>query len=401
MTRAACTIVSFNYLPYARTLCASFLALHPECKFYVLLVDRLPEGFVLSQEQFELVAVEDLGILDFPSVAFKYDILELNTNVKPTFLKMLLARGLDEIIYLDPDIFIYQALAPVFESLAKYAIVLTPHALSPVPDHGQSELVLLSAGIFNLGFLAIKRCQETDLFLSWWEARCLELAYDEQRASMFVDQKWINLVPCFFDSVEILKHQGCNVAYWNLHERQLSRQDNGWMVNETDPLLFFHFSGISVDGKERISKYTEKLTLLNRPDLRSLFENYRTQLIKHGIRETYVNKYAFDTFDNGQFINRLTRSLFAANLDRFSGENPFHSSSKFYTWARAKHLLSVSDSAKTYTSKSYSNVDSRIRFIHTTLRLALRTLGADRYTILMKYLSYISILRNQRDVLVD
>jgi hypothetical protein len=32
------------------------------------------------------------------------------------------------------------------------------------------------------------------------------------------------------------------------------------------------------------------------------------------------------------------------------------------------------------------------------LRLALRMLGADRYSVLMKYLSYISALMNQSDV---
>ena len=35
------------------------------------------------------------------------------------------------------------------------------------------------------------------------------------------------------------------------------------------------------------------------------------------------------------------------------------------------------------------------------LRLALRLLGADRYTILMKYLGYVSVLRNQKDILGD
>ena len=38
----------------------------------------------------------------------KYGILELNTNVKPTFMKHLLAAyDLDTLVYLDPDIFCY------------------------------------------------------------------------------------------------------------------------------------------------------------------------------------------------------------------------------------------------------------------------------------------------------
>src|SRR4051812_2497856 len=104
MTRAGCTIASLNYLPYARTCCDSYLRFHPDDKFYILLVDRVPPDFELRGERFEIVPVEDLGIENFESIAFKYDILELNTNVKATFLKNLLGRSISKLIYFDPDI---------------------------------------------------------------------------------------------------------------------------------------------------------------------------------------------------------------------------------------------------------------------------------------------------------
>ena len=401
MARAACTIVSLNYLSYARTLCDSFLRFHPDCEFYVLLVDRLPADFDRRSERFEMITVEELGIADFSSVAFKYGIMELNTNVKPTFLKMLLARDIDQLLYLDPDIFVYRAIDSVFDALSECAIVLTPHVLTPIADDGQSELIFLLSGVFNLGFVAVNKCAETGRFLSWWENRCLNLSFDEQSTGLFVDQKWINLVPCFFDSVRILKNPGCNMAYWNLHERRLSQDGGAWMVNQSVPLEFYHFSGISVDGGEDISKFTDRFDLTNRPDLRPIFADYRAQLIEHGFRTSYSEKYAFGEFDNGQYINRLTRSVYAAKLDRFSGEDPFRTSSRFYQWAKAARLFSSHDSATSYTRKSYSNTDPRLRVLHAILRSVLRILGTDRYTVLMKYLSYISVLRNQSDVLTS
>ncbi len=400
MTRAACTIVSLNYLSYARVLCDSFLRHHPGCKFYVLLVDRLPSDFERLAEQFEIITVEELDIANFPSVAFKYNILELNTNVKPTFLKALLARDIDQVVYLDPDICIYRPLDSVFDALTKNAIVLTPHILSPVPDDGRFELRLLSSGVFNLGFIAVKRCAETNRLLSWWENRCLNLGFNDPREGMFVDQKWVNLVPFFFDSVMILKNPGCNMAYWNLHERQLSQDGDIWMVNLCSPLEFFHFSGISVDGGEQISKHTDPFNLNNRPDLRSIFEDYRAQLIDHGFRTSSSGKYAFGFFENGQYISRLMRSIFAANLEEFSDKNPFSSSSRFYKWAKAVRLFSARDSVDNYTKKTRSMRDPRVRVLNAILRLALRILGADRYVVLLKYLSYISILKNQRDLFI-
>ena len=398
MRRAACTIVSLNYLPYARVLCTSYLRHHPGWAFYVLLVDRLPGGVDLAQEEFGLELVENLEIPNFQSVAFKYDVLELNTNVKPTFLKSLFARGFDQVVYLDPDIFVYQELESVFSALQEHAIVVTPHSLSPNPDDIQSEVIFLMGGVFNLGFVALSKCAETDRFLSWWEQRCLDFAYNEPRKGMFVDQKWMNLVPCFFDKVKILKQPGCNMAFWNLHERHLSSENGSLTVNQTCPLEFFHFSGISVDGGDQLSRRRCPYTLANRPDLRPIYEDYRARLLQSGFREFKTRGYAFGTFENGQHINHLTRSLFAANIGRFEGEDPFNCSSRFYAWAKSSRLLSARDSSNSYSSETYSKGDFRLRMVHSMFRLALRILGADRYSVLLKYLSYVSILRNQRDV---
>ena len=49
----ACTIVSKNYLSYARVLARSFLDHHPGGRFFVLLVDRIDGHFDASAEPFE------------------------------------------------------------------------------------------------------------------------------------------------------------------------------------------------------------------------------------------------------------------------------------------------------------------------------------------------------------
>jgi hypothetical protein len=398
MKRAACTIISFNYLHYARTLCDSFLHFHPDCLFYVLLVDRLPAGYDPSCENFTWIFVEDLGIPNFESVAFKFGILELNTNVKPTFLKTLLSRGIEKLIYFDPDIFIYSTVEPIYDALGSHAIVLTPHCVSPNGDATYSEVLLLMDGVFNLGFIAVSRTEDTDRFLTWWETRCLTLGYAERWSGLFVDQKWINLVPCYFESALVLKHQGCNVAYWNLHERALKEVHDSWLVNEKTPLLFFHFSGISIEGGSRISKHTDQFDLISRPDLTHLFEDYRERLIANRVLNFDEHRYAFGYFSNGVLINKLQRAAFAANLENFGSTNPFDATAPFYRWARQHHLQSGKDTVGKYGRNTYNKSDGRIRLINTMMRCILRLVGADRYTILMKYLEYASILRNQKDI---
>lgn len=399
MIRAACTIVSLNYLPYARTLCESFLSFHPDYRFYILLVDRLPPDLDLSREKFQIMLVEDLGIRQFPAVAFKYGVLELNTNVKPTFLKRLFADGVDQVAYLDPDILICAPLDSIYEALATSDIVLTPHCTSPNQGGSYAETLLLVDGVFNLGFIGLSGREEALAFLDWWEERCLTLGYNERWSGLFVDQKWINLVPCYFNSVLILKHAGCNVAYWNLHERTLTKTGSSWTVNQTVPLVFFHFSGMSVDGGEAISKHTDQFDLKSRPDLASLFAHYRDLLARNGIRDIGHHAYAFGVFTNGARVTKLQRAAFAANSNLFGFTNPFDSEGPFYRWLEFNHLSSEQDSSDRYGRKAYDSRDFKVRAVTRIMRLALRLLGTDRYTILMKYLEYASVLRNQRDIL--
>lgn len=399
MKRAACTIVSLNYLPYARVLCDSFLKFHPDYKFYVLLVDRLPKDFDTAAERFEVIPVENLNINNFESVAFKFGILELNTNVKPTFLKTLLDQGISQLIYFDPDILIYSSLDFIYEALNTHGILLTPHCLSPNDGAPYAETLLLVDGVFNLGFIAVSKAEETIRFLEWWERGCLALGYNERWSGLFVDQKWINLVPCYFDTSSIIKHPGCNVAYWNLHERKLTKPNGAWTVNQDAFLLFFHFSGMSVDSGTMISKHTDQFDLVSRPELRELFGGYRELLIRHGIHDASTHRYAFGEFDNGVPVSKFLRGAFAASLDRFGSTNPFASSGPFYQWAKKNRFLPLTASIRTYSRKDYDKSDYRVRIIHALLRLLLRVVGTERYTVLMQYLEFASVLRNQKDVL--
>lgn len=398
ITRAACTIVSFNYLHYARVLAESFLHLHPEYQFYVLLVDRLPEGIDLSSENFQLILVEQLGIPNFESIAFRFGILELNTNVKPTFLKHLLDRGIDQVLYFDPDIFLYSSASLLFDLFNDFGILLTPHCLSPNTGSPYAEVLLLVNGVFNLGFIGVSNSLESRQFLEWWEYRCLNLGYDERWSGLFVDQKWINLVPCYFNSVRVLRHLGCNMAYWNLHERTLTKEQDYWIVNREAPLIFFHFSGISADGGNRISRHTEQFDLSSRTDLSELFIDYRKHLATARMPPHPQYRYTYGYFNNGALVNKLQRSAYAANLERFQNTNPFDARGAFYHWSFQKGLQSKQDSVGSLGRKAYNPKDFRIRAVNGLLRAALRLLGADRYTMLMKYLEFVSVLRNQKDI---
>jgi hypothetical protein len=354
-----------------------------------------------SAETFEVVNIRQLEIDNLQRLAFRYNILELNTNVKPTFLASLFEKGVENLLYFDPDILICGSLDSLFDLLGRYCILLTPHCTSPIEQDGRrpSEMEFLLAGVFNLGFIGLRRTEQTEKFLYWWEKRCLELGYAELRSGLFVDQKWTNLVPCYFNSVNIVRDLGCNVAYWNLHERTITRVDGNYLVNREYPLRFFHFSGIDPADNSQISKHCSRHELGERPDLKDLFCDYRQQVLGMGYADFKDYPYGFGAFSDGSPVTQIARSSFAISERHFADGNPFLTTSEFYRWARSRGLLSTADTSAKYNLVTYKKAVRRVRMLNKLLLALLKIVGPNRYTILMKYLSFVSILRNQPGVL--
>lgn len=401
---AACTIVSRNYAAYARTLQESLRRSNPDINFYVLVVDRKDAVFERQAGFDNLLWVEDLGIPNFLSMAFKFDILELNTDVKP-FMLQRLAKQYEYFFYLDPDIYVYGTLDGLVHRLEGQTAIITPHAISPINDDKKpSEIDFLKSGTYNLGFFGARACPETQRLLEWWGQRCYALGYNDARQGLFVDQRLIDLVPSFFDGVVIERSPAYNVAYWNLHERTITDDHETPQVNGI-PLIFFHFSGLSVDPSTEprleISKYQNRSNFKNRPDVNSLFDNYRRKLIEQGHREFQKLTYGFGQFSNGERINNVSRRLYGLVDESFGDSvDPFDNNGPVYRMlARRKALGGLPRPAP-----STFNVDRKsnaLRAVQSFLRLGFRLLGPERYAMLMTYFGYISSIRNQKEIFFE
>ena len=286
----AFTICSVNYLAQARTLGDSLRATNPDWQYIIGLVDdlaiaNLPEALL---PPYPMIEVAKINIPDFAGMCNRYDITELNTAVKPFFIDYFyqFRPELTEIIYFDPDIIVFQPLVELQQRLTEYSIILTPHTCSPTPDWERpNEQHHLNTGIFNLGFIGLRNDAEAHEFIAWWKERLMYECRIDLCAGLFVDQHWVNFAPVYHKSVYIDKNSGYNVAYWNLHERYFTKHNDTWMVNETQPLLFFHYSGYNPFKPEEVSKYQTRFSFSvtphrqARPDALPLFELYRQQLL--------------------------------------------------------------------------------------------------------------------------
>jgi hypothetical protein len=334
------TIISKNYISQARVLMKSFLKFHPGVKTFVLLADKADGYFVPEEEPFTVIEADSLGIEDFDSFSFKYNIVEFNTAVKPFFFDYLFSVcGFRKVVYLDPDILIMRALSGLFEKLDKYSIVITPHIMSPLPDDGCSpkDIDILKGGIFNLGFIALAKSGSSDRLLSWWKDRLYDKCLQAPISGYAVDQVWMSLIPCFFDDYFVLKEPGYNVAYWNLHERSIAKKDGQYYIND-EPLYFFHFSGIDPNNLDNISKYQNRFRAKDITELGELFETYKSRLMENGYYESVKWPYYYGYFKNGTRISDFVRAMYwgsGANSRKFG--NPFDT---FYRNLLKSHNIS-------------------------------------------------------------
>jgi glycosyltransferase involved in cell wall biosynthesis len=293
-----CTIIAKNYLAQARCLTHSFLTQHPNGRVFVLVVDQLEGYFDPSQERFETVKIDEIGIKDWVYMTYRYTMLELSTAVKPFFLEYLFRQfELDKICYFDPDIYFYKPIDEIWDMLNSYSIVLTPHLVDFLEDEFRpNELNILQSGSYNLGFIGVSKTFELDRSLHWWQRKVIKYCVVAIEQGLFVDQKWMDLAPSLFTGVYIHRDPGCNVAYWNLNHRHVACENGEYTVNGS-PLKFFHFSGFSPDRMDVLSKHQNRFTFQDLPNVKPLFEGYRDCLLTHDYATVKNWPYTY-TYEN-------------------------------------------------------------------------------------------------------
>jgi len=315
--KIAFTICSANYLAQALALGDSLLVHNPTYHFIIGLVDEMDEAYpIVKSINYTLIPIKEIGIPNFDDFCVQYNITELNTAVKPYYFSYLFEKneGVESIVYLDPDIFVYHAFEVLENHLVSSQIVLTPHITKPINDNKYpTETDFLNAGIYNLGFIALKRGPESIEFINWWKKRLYHLCKIDFEKGLFVDQLWLNFATLFYKEVFVLDNPGYNMAYWNLQERSLSKNEAGtFIINGEHPLVFYHFSGFDLHKQYAISKYQNRFSFSERKDIAPLFDKYHQDVMSRGFDAfaTIPCKYVINSGKKKTpFIKQLVHQL--------------------------------------------------------------------------------------------
>jgi hypothetical protein len=348
----AFTSFSYSYLNRARVLARTLKAVHPDWVLWAVVTDHEPEGFRfdLAKEDFDrLLTAEDMFLEETKNWLFGHDVVEACTAVKGKAAVDILAQpDCDKLFYFDPDIALVNDMNEVVKLLDTYSIALTPHQIDPEPRAARraiqdNEIASLNYGVFNLGFVAIASNDEGRRFASWWDNRLRDWCHDRLDIGVFVDQKWCNLVPCFFDDVKVLRDPGYNVASWNLSQRVMTYDDEGQACINDRPLRFYHFTKLGAVGDTMTQRYAQGNT-----EVYELWWWYKQQVLSLSSAEIPKGWWFYGKFENGEKIPKSVRELYRVRGDlQKAFPHPFGSGSgSFHEWLGANTDLLAEDRKK-------------------------------------------------------
>lgn len=321
-----CTIIAQNYVAHARVLARSLLEQNPDARLWTLVIDDFSRHIDAAQEPFTILTPADVGCDEFTHMALRYSVLELSTAVKPWLMRHLMRETGGPVTYLDPDIKIYGPLERLDELAARHGVVLTPHNSEPIPADGRnpSQVDVMIAGIYNLGYVSLAPRPEVDRLLDWWADRLRRDCRVDPTWGYFVDQRWFDLVPGFMSDLAIVRDPEYNLAYWNLHERRLEHVDGRYLVDGR-PLAFFHFSGFDPEQPLILSRHQNRIDVLDHPVLEQLLAEYAADVMSEGHGVSRHWPYAYHALGDGTRLDEKLRALFDTFADEHddSVESPF------------------------------------------------------------------------------
>jgi len=392
------TVCNVAYLRKACVLAES-IKKHNNLKLKIILFDKKREIDV-DTNFCDIYWIEDFEIPNFKSLAFKYDVIELTTALK-SWIALKFLENKSKLIFLDPDIMVFNSLNLIFDKLDSYPVVLTPHYFNPKYNGLTDDAALMRQGQYNLGFFAANSSKESINFLNWWSERCMVDCFIDTQGGLMNDQKWISIAPMFFPFIYTSYNPGLNVAFWNLDERDifLDEKEAKYLVNKKYELIFFHFSSFNSSDPKSLTKRKFNLGSNDITILSDLGFKYQHNLNKY-INSSKNITYSFDYMSNGVYISPTLRRAYAAHLDEFSNEDdPFDANSKVYEFAKKNSLFQRKNTKYLIEGyDTYSNHNLKFKIVYILMRFLLKLVGPNNFMNISRLFVYLSRYHKVKDL---
>lgn len=403
MKQCAFTIVAKNYIGLGQILGQSLHRHNPEIDFQIFVSDEfkakpdhLPQNVIIAKSVLKQLSEEE-----WTDMAFKYDLTEFCTSIKPFCFEYLFSLGYEKAYYFDPDIYVFSSIESIIQSLDSHSVALTPQIAGIHANYTgeHPEWAMNVNGIFNLGFCGIRNNDWGNRVVQWWKERLRDQAFADRSVGQFTDQKWMDWMPGFLgDQLQVLQSLGMNLAPWNYFERKVSTDKDGHirvsyrtedMPQRNDRLVFVHFAGYDYAKLKKGIVSRKRIEDLKEYDDLAIINNiYRDAMIESAATfDSFIDQpYSYATYDNGvpiaAFHRRLYHGMGKLSASPFSTEK-----GSFYALIQKKGMI-INEKIDNVSRRNIGNLESKHKMLSYLYKGLYRLMGYKRYVMFLKSLYF-------------
>lgn len=230
---------------------------------------------------------KDLGeVIDITEWKTNYtDQLERICSLRARVVLDAFIRGYDKVVFLGAKIEVFNKnVSMIFDLLDRNNAIGTYHILEPLPDDGffPSNASVSFTGHVSTDYVAFKKAPEVIDFLYWLDETLKTKC--KTTSQTYLDQSWLNFMPCFIKQTHVMRHEGTNVAYWNMFQRGMHKTKEGWRMKRGEYLHSFQYSGLDLENPENVSKHQNRYRLEKDSELYGFLKDYSDRV------KSYVRK---------------------------------------------------------------------------------------------------------------
>jgi len=327
VTRYLCTVFTDSYLPQALTLWESLRAQigasgsGSDWRFLALRIGAADPPTRVPEEFRDACLDATAHDLDHPGARFWYDPFEYANAIKGALHRHMTTRSdAREWWYVDADCVLIGHPDRLSEQWREAPILASPHRREPVAGDRGWDLRFLGYGVHNGGLLGVRPAPAATDFTRWFADRLTWLGFAEPSLGLFVDQRWLDLLPSYFPTDRI-EDAGLNVAYWNFSPAHVCGRQ---------PVTLLHFSQLDLTGAPAALKTDLPADGATQRSFLELAEDYRLRVLRWARRLGPMSPYPFAAFHDGSPITKaMRRAHYCDVLDGDAAEDPFAEPHRF------------------------------------------------------------------------
>ena len=239
MTRNFCTLFDKNYLFKGLALHSSLVSHARDFHLWVLCMDNLTFDLLqkMDLKNVTLIASTEFENERLLEVKKIRTVAEYSWTCTANLCWHVLGKiseG-DIITYLDADMFFFDDPEIIFKEIGNASIAIVEHRLE-----GQRKIMEKFVGKYNVGWVSFKKDEDGLKSCQWWKDRVLEWCFARFEGGKIGDQHYLNDWQQRFNNVRVIKHEGADVAPWNVANRKIFLKNAKIYIGAV-PLVFYHF----------------------------------------------------------------------------------------------------------------------------------------------------------------